>query len=488
MKADILYTKLQRSPVAPDIVPRKRLSDRLEEGRHFPLTLISAPAGYGKSTLASRWVASDDSPFGWVSLDEVDNDPRQFLSYLLAAIKNVFPRIHLKTETLLESDQLPSATEVARYLLNDLNQMSEPFTLVLDDYHCISKPAVNDLMAALLAYPVRPLRLVLLTRKDPSLPIASLRGSGRVTEIRISDLLFTPTEVATFMNRMLGVPIDVDTAELLDVKTEGWAVGLRLVGLYLRGKKDLKASVQELSRRSVYIADYLFAEVLSRQDPEMVAYLLEASILERFCAPLCNQMHGNGTNRDHRPPAVGAEQFIQWLLESNLFAIALDDEVVWFRYHHLFKEFLNCMLRKQKGKGRIEGLHRLAGKWFAENGLIEEAIRHLLAAGDSPEAIQLVIAHRHELMNSSRFVRLSRWLAAFPEDTLAQEPLLMTTSALVAADIGKNLDIHAFTEKAGQMLAGLSPQSYSYPELKGDVLVLQSCIASEPLRHSQGIY
>ena len=476
MKDALLQTKLQRPPIAPDIVPRKRLWARLEEGRHLPLTLISAPAGYGKSTLASRWVASDDSPFGWVSLDESDNDPRQFLAYLLAAIKKIFPKIQLKSASFLEADRLPPEAELARYLLNDLNQVPEPFTLVLDDYHCITQTAVNDLMAGLMTYPSQAMRLILLTRKDPSLPIATLRGRGLVTEIRISDLMFTPDEAAAFLHGMLGIDIDMETATLLDEKTEGWAVGLRLAGLYLRGDKNPKARVRELSGRSSFIADYLFAEVLSRQNPDLVAYLLEASILDRFCAPLCDQMHQAEHNQEKSETEAGAETFIQWLKESSLFSIALDDEDYWFRFHHLFRDFLLGMLRKQNSTGRIQNLHRFAGKWFAENDLIEEATRHLLAAGESSEAIQLVLSRRHGMMNTGQFARLDRWLAAFPEDTLAREPLMMTTRALVGADMGRNIDIHAFTEKANRMLASLSPQSERFLELKGEVLVLQSLL------------
>jgi LuxR family maltose regulon positive regulatory protein len=244
VKADILYTKLQRPPIAPDIVPRKRLSDRVEEGRHLPLTLISAPAGYGKSTLASRWAELAGGPCTWLSLDEGDNDLRQFLGYFIAAIKKIFPKIQLKTEPLLEADRLPPEAEVARYLLNDLNQAPEPFTLVLDDYHCITQTAVNELIAQLLAYPSRTMRLILLTRKDPALPIATLRGGGLVTEIRICDLMFTPDEAAAFLHEMLGIDIDMETATLLDDKTEGWAVGLRLAGIYLQGEKNPKARVQ----------------------------------------------------------------------------------------------------------------------------------------------------------------------------------------------------------------------------------------------------
>jgi LuxR family maltose regulon positive regulatory protein len=270
--------------------------------------------------------------------------------------------------------------------------------------------------------------------------------------------------------------VDDDTAALLDQKMEGWVTGLRLAGLYLQGQKDLKLRVQELGGSSGHIAEYLVAEVLSRQHPEMVSYLLETSILDRFCAPLCGQMHLTGTQGRSGKPEIGAEQFIQWLVDSDLFVIALDDEGYWFRYHHLFHGFLKGELRKQYAADRIADLHRTAGNWFAENDLIEEAIRHLMAAGDLSSAIQLIVDHRYELMNTSQFVRLIRLLKQLPKNAVAESPLLATTQAFIGLDMGNDEDMHGFTQKASQMLEALSPQSEVYTVLKGEVSVLQSLI------------
>ena len=476
LRQGIVHTKLQRPLVAPDIVPRDRLLDRLNEGRHRPLTLISAPAGYGKSTLASRWTATCDCPCGWVSLDDDDNDLRQFLNYLLAAIQQRFPKSDLRSETLLDADRLPPTDELARYLLNDLHQVPEPFILVLDDYHHIKETSVNDLVAALLEHPAQTMHLVLLTRQDPSLPIATMRGRGLVTEIRASDLRFTPDEAAAFLSRMLNVVVDETTAALLEIKTEGWATGLRLAGLYLQGQKELKRSLQQLSGNSRHIAEYLFAEVLSRQHPEMVSYLLETSILNRFCAPLCRQMHQTGSHGHDEKSEVGAEQFIQWLADTNLFVIALDNEGYWFRYHHLFHDFLKGVLYKQCTKDRIAGLHRGAGRWFNENGLIEEAIDHLLAVGDTSAAIQLILDHRYALMNNSQYFRLHRLLARLPENAVAEEPLLASTRAFIGIDLGNDVDAYVFTQKAIEMLAEISPESEAYYVLKGEVLMLQGLV------------
>jgi len=411
-----------------------------------------------------------------VSLDKGDNDLRQFLSYLLMAIRQRFPKSDLRSEKLLEADRLPPSGELARYLLNDLQQVPEPFILVLDDYQRITEPSVHDVVAALLEHPASTLHLVLLTRKDPSLPIAALRGRGLVTEIRASDLRFTPDETAAFMNNMLDVAVDDDTATLLEAKTEGWAAGLRLAGLYLRDHKDLKPRLRELNGSSLRIAEYLVAEVLSRQHPEMMSYLLDASILDRFCAPLCHHMHLAARHNGGGKPEISAEQFIQWLVDANLFVVALDDEGYWFRYHHLFRSFLKGELRKQRTADQIAELHRTAGDWFAENDMIEEAIGHLMAAGDTSAAIQLVVDRRHVMMNTSRFVRLRRWLAILPENAVTQDPMLMSTRAFIGLELGDETYALAFTEKAIGLVTAFSPESEAYSLIKGEVLVLQSLL------------
>ena len=463
--------------MAPDIVPRDRLLDRLNGGLNRPLTLISAAAGYGKSTVASQWVAGCDYPYAWVSLEVSDSDPHMFLSYVLAAIQTLFPRTDFRTEAILETSQMPPAADLARHLLNDLHQISEPFNLVLDDYHRIQRGSpVNDLLDEFLAYPPQGMHLVLLTRQDPSLPIATMRGRGLVTEIRASDLRFTPDEAAAFLGRMLNVVVDETTAALLEIKTEGWATGLRLAGLYLQGQKELKRSLQQLSGNSRHIAEYLFAEVLSRQHPEKVSYLLETSVLNRFCAPLCHQMHLIGSHGHDEKPEVGPEQFIQWLADNNLFVIALDNEGYWFRYHHLFHDFLKGELYKQWTKDRIASLHRLASRWFNENGLIEEAIEYLLAIDDISAAIQLILDHRYALMNTSQYFRLHGLMAQLPENAVAEEPLLASTRAFIGIDLGNDVDAYVFTQKAIEMLAEISPESEAYYVLKGEVLMLQGLV------------
>jgi LuxR family maltose regulon positive regulatory protein len=480
MKGSILYTKLQPPALGPDILPRARLLEQLNKGRQGALTLISAPAGYGKTTLASGWVAACECSYAWVSLEESDSDLHMFLSYVLTAIRSLFPEAELRTEVFLEATSLPSAPELARHLLNDLHQIPVPFILVLDDYHHIQREApIKDLLDEFLAHPPRGLHLLLLTRQDPALQIATMRGCGLLNEIRASDLRFTPDEAAAFLSRKLNVDVDQTTLALLEIKTEGWAVGLRLAGLYLqgqKGQKELKRSLQQLSGNARHIAEYLFAEVVSKQHPEMVSYLLETSILDRFCAPLCCHLHRTGNHGHDEKPELGAEQFIQSLTDTNLFVITLDNKGYWFRYHHLFHDFLKGELHKQFSTDRIADLHRHASRWFNENDFIEEAIAHLLAIDDTSAAMQLLLDHRYALMNTSQYFRLRRLLARLPENAIAEDPLLMSTRAFIGIDLGNDVDAYAFTQKAIEMLAEISPESEAYSLLRGEVLMLQGIV------------
>jgi len=477
MQPYILRTKLQPPRVAPDILPRARLLDMLNEGRRRTLTLISAPAGYGKSTLACRWVAACDWPSGWVSLDESDGDVRMFLSYVLAAIQSLFPETELSTEVFLESNQNPSASVLARYLLNDLDQISEPFILVLDDYHLIAgRSSVHGLLTEVLAHPPRTMHLVLLTRRDPPFSIARLRGSGQLTEIRASDLRFTPAETMAFLKEKLNIPVDDATARLLDQKMEGWVTGLRLAGLYLRDRDDLKNRVQELGGGLSNIAEYLIEEVLSKQNPEVSAFLVETSILDRFCAPLCQALHSKRVEERRVEKDFDAQRFIKRLVDANLFVIPLDDQGYWFRYHHLFQKTLQNLLRKQASPETIAGLHRNASDWFAENGLIDEAIQHALDAGDTKTAVRLVVDHRYDLMNTAQIFRLQRLLAQLPDDAVSKTPLLLSTKAFIGIEQGQDSDVYTCTQQAELMLGRLPTESAKYGILKSEVYVLKGFI------------
>jgi len=285
--------------------------------------------------------------------------------------------------------------------------------------------------------------------------------------------------------------VDGATAALLEEKTEGWATGLRLAALYLQGHEDINRSARELSGSSRHIAEYLVGEVLLRQSPEIVAYLLETSILDRFCVPLFEAVHSIDIEGPKREGESGAQQFVDWLIETNLFVIPLDDQAYWLRYHHLFQQLLQTLLCRQRGRDAVAGLHMQASNWFDENGLIEEAIRHALAAGETQAAVRLVVRHRYDLINRSEFHRLDRQLELLPANVVAENPLLVTTKALLGIELSRHSDMYACTKQAQRMLAALPQESAEHAVLQGEVAALQCVLdvisgeSASIFRHAQ---
>lgn len=423
----LLKTKHYPPSISADLVPRPRLLARLDRHLQRPVTLISAPAGYGKSVLASTWLQASDHPSAWVSLDEDDNDLLTFLSYLLAAIQNLFPSIRLGTKTLLNAAVLPANAVLARYLLNDLDQIQEKFIVVLDDLHRIHQSAVYDLLAELLQHPSPSLHLIMISRQDPPLPIAKLRAKQRVTEIRQQDLRFTTPETSLLLEILLRREIKENTAAEWVSKMEGWVTGLRLAALSLR-HRDLGDDLTIVPQGdSQYLQEYLLAEVLSHLPPHKQDGLLKLSILDRFCAPLCEAL----CQRVPEDPGsfTNGSDFLTWLQDANLFLIPLDGRGEWFRFHHLFQQLLQEWLEQQTSPDEVAAIHTQASAWFAETGLIYEALEHALAAGDIPNAVHLVEQHRNHLMNTEQWHRLDSWLQKLPPETIEKNPKLLITQA-----------------------------------------------------------
>jgi LuxR family maltose regulon positive regulatory protein len=482
----ILRTKLHRPPVLPDIVPRPRLVDLLEAGRHRPLTLISAAAGYGKSTLASQWLETTDCLGGWVSLDEGDNDPRLFLTYLLAAIQEVFPGLSPKTQSLLGAPELPPVATLARYLLNDLDGVGKAFILVLDDYHRITASAVHNLLAELLRHPSPKLHLALLSRRDPPLPLVALRAQGQLTEIGVEHLCFSVAETAAFLERALGVSVDEKAAARLERRMEGWVTGLRLVTLSIGQDKDAGHILEGLEGGFYHISNYLIQEVLSQVPPAAVRYLLETSVLDRFCAPLCEALRGPSGEPDEAHGMSG-RAFIEWLEKTRLFVIPLDETHHWFRYHHLFQRYLQDQLKRVRGQEDMARLRTRASRWFAENDLIDEALQHAMAAEDVSYAVHLVEGHRHHLMNTEQWGRLERWLNLLPVDAVIQNPQLICTKAHIAVYRSQDSEIAASLQRAEQLLASLTPGTVEYETVQSELAVVYAVVDVVERRPTQAI-
>jgi LuxR family maltose regulon positive regulatory protein len=397
--------------------------ERLEQNRRRPLTLVSAPAGYGKSTLVSSWLQGCACPNTWVSLDKNDNNLHLFLSYFLAAIQTMFPDAATETMTLVNTPTLPPLSVLAGSLANELDLIEQDFILVLDDIHRIREESVYNLLTELLRHPPRSMHLVLIGRRDPSLPLVSLRARKQVTEVRLLDLRFTTAETAEFLQLALRGKADEAEAVALAEKTEGWVTGLRLVCLSMLHRHDLDSKLLEPHVDAQFVMEYLFSEVFSRQPPEISQYLMGTAILNRFCIPLCEAVCAPDVAPLTRE--LGGWDFIAWLKKENVFLIPLDTEGRWFRYHHLFRRLLVNQLKRHRSAEEINVLHSLASGWFAEEGLIEEALEHSLAAGDVPTATQLVAQHGHLLMNDQQWSRLERWLDMLPRDSVEENPEML---------------------------------------------------------------
>lgn len=470
----LLRTKLHRPQITQDLISRGHLLDRLSRRRQRPLTLVSASAGYGKTTLISSWLERMDGATppvlnAWLSLDKDDNDLNTFLNYFLAAIQTVFPEAGQETAHLLRAPSLPPLSVLSRSLINELDQIETPFILVLDDYHYIQDVAIHELLTGLLRHPPRSLHLVLVSRRDPPLPLTKLRARGRVTEIRLNELRFTVAETSAFLQKIMDAPIDEAAASILVEKTEGWVTGLRLAILTLRHRGDVDRLMHNLSLDNRYVTEYLLAEVLEGLSADIRDFLLKTSILDRLCGPLCDAVcfndvkapsssSGTAVFAHQRPLSVAAwdgaasapshsfgdsltksdepeyngRAFLEWLQERNLFTVSLDDQGYWYRYHHLFQSLLQRRLEQQLAADDIARLHMRASSWLAEKGMIDEALRHSLAAGDVASATRLLEQNVRPLLNADQWHVLQNRLAQLPADVIQQRPELLIAKAWVS--------------------------------------------------------
>ena len=425
-----IRTKLYRPRVAENLVARPRLHEFLQNRRPRPLTVVVAPAGYGKTTLVSSWLEDTDWSSAWLSLDEYDDDLVTFLSYFIAAIQTTYLDIGQETESLLKAPTLPPLLVLARSLINELSQINDPLVLVLDDYHVIHQTAIHELLTELLRHPLQTLHLVIATRWEPPLPLNKLRARGRMTEIRLEELSFTPAETAALSQTMLGRPVSDTTAASLTEKTEGWITGLRLAILSLRHQDDLDGLLAKLPDHPHYVMEYLVGEVLSNLSPPMQQTVLSTAILDRFCASSCEAIFGR--EQGNGEADVGGHDFVEWVVKANLFVVPLDGQGNWFRYHHLFQQLLKRQLERNLDKAEVATLHRRASRWYAEHGFIDEALHHALKAGDLSAAAQLVEQNGRSLLNEDKWHTLEKWMAQLSDDIIQQRPKLLLANAWVS--------------------------------------------------------
>lgn len=444
----LLQTKLYQPPPADDLIIRSQLLDPLNQHLPRKLTLITASAGYGKTTIVTQWLdqltktrQEDAASIAWLSLDEHDDELLLFLRYLVAAIQKACPGFGETILHALHGPQSPTWQHLADSLIHDLTHISQPLYLTLDDYHVITMDAIHQVLNRLLEHLPPTVHLILLSRTEPPLALGRLRVRRQMQELRAADLAFSLQDTAHFMTRMLGRALRPETLQTLHVGSEGWIAGLQLTALSLpRGtdegqQMDETALLRHLHGSNAYHIDYLFEEILALQPPAIQAFLLQTAILERFCAPLCQALLDAAwfaqieEEVQELAPIVASQAPIQavfsWLRRANLFLVPLDSEGVWYRYHHLFQQMLEKTLRGRVSAAQIATLHRRAGAWLAAEGVTESAIRHALAAGDTHLAAQLIEQQRHHLLSQHDFHTLDRWLSWLPSDLVAQRPALL---------------------------------------------------------------
>ena len=432
MSTTILATKLYIPPPQAKIVLRPRLIERLDEGlssgRKLDVTLISAAAGFGKTTLVSEWVAGCGRPVAWLSLDEGDSNPVRFISYLIAALQSIKAGIGEGLLAALQSPQPLQVETILTSLLNEISVIPDYFLLILDDYHSIDSQPVDQCLTFLVEHLPPQMHLVIATREDPPLPLARLRVRGQLTELRAADLRFTPVEAAEFLNQMMGLNLSAEDVAALDKHTEGWIAGLQLAALSMQGRasRDAASFIKSFTGSHRFVLDYLVEEVLGRQPEHVRNFLLQTAILDRLSSPLCDAVTGQEDGKG----------MLEALERGNLFVIPLDDRRQWYRYHHLFAEVLQAHLQEAQ-PDRVSILHLRASAWYEQNGLRSDAIRHALAAKDFEGAAGLIELARPAMdLSYQSFIWLG-WVKALPDLLIRTRPVLSVGYAWALLDGGE---------------------------------------------------
>jgi LuxR family maltose regulon positive regulatory protein len=433
----LLQTKLYIPPLRPNLVSRPRLIERLDQGLQLDrkLTLVSAPAGFGKTTLVGEWVASNEQPAAWLSLDKGDNDSTRLLTYLVAALQSITASIGEDVLAMLQSPQPPPTESILTALLNEITTVPDKLILVLDDYHVIdAQPvdasiSVDGALTFLLEHQPPQMHLVIATREDPNLPLARLRARGQLTELRVSDLRFSPSEAAEFLIQVMGLNLSTEEVTSLEARTEGWIAGLQLAALSMRGREDVPGFIRAFAGDNRYIVDYLVEEVLQRQPERVRSFLLQTSILDRLSGPLCDAVRfgvAETPNSSERTAVTGQEDgkgMLETLERGNLFVVPLDDKRQWYRYHHLFADVLQAHLMGEQSN-QVPALHLRASEWYQHNGSPADAIRHALAAEDFERAAGLVELAWPAMDWSFQSAAWLGWVKALPDELIRARPVL----------------------------------------------------------------
>jgi ATP/maltotriose-dependent transcriptional regulator MalT len=434
MTDSLLATKFFFPGTRPEIVSRDRLIMQLNESLYHKATLISAPAGFGKTTLVSEWarglqVESTENTVSWLSLDANDNNLLRFLTYFITALRKgqgAEAAIGEGALDMLQLPQIPSFEDILTSLINEIVGIRKKIIFVLDDYHLIDDQDIHESLSFLIEFLPQQMHLVIVTRHDPSLPLGRLRARGQLTELRASDLRFTPSEAAEFLNQVMGLNLLAEDISALEKRTEGWIAGLQLAAISMRGHKDATSFIKSFTGSHRLVLDYLIEEVLSQQPESIQSFLLKTSVLERLNGSLCNALTGQ----------ENAQKILERIDHNNLFIIPLDSERRWYRYHHLFMDLLRQRL-EQSQKELIPVLHRRASKWYEQNKLDDEALDHAFAAGDFERAADLCELMWPSWSENERSLIWFRWVKKLPEELIRLRPVLSVAFAQALLNAGE---------------------------------------------------
>lgn len=487
----LLTTKLYIPPTRQELVPRPRLIEQLNDGLHRKLTLISAPAGFGKTTLVSEWVEQlrldpkkenqIDNKIAWLSLDEGENDLARFLTYLITALQMIDSSIGQQAQTVFQSQQQLLVDPILLMLVNDITQLTDPlleesnkdFVLILDDYHVIEEPSIHQAIDFLLEHQPPQLHLVILTRIDPPLPLSRLRARNQIVEIRGSNLHFSEKEVETFLNEIMNLDLTQEEIALLETRTEGWIAGLQLAAISLQGQANHQEFIQTFSGDNRFVIDFLLDEVLLRQPEDVRRFLLRTSVLSRICGPLCDVV----VNLSDEESIQDGQGFLEYLDRANLFIVPMDNQRKWYRYHHLFSEVLLNRLR-QTELSQLPTLHLKASQWFEDEGDQDLALHHALAAGNLERAAQLVEQNALDLLVHSRLTKLKKWYESLPKDLINSRSKLCIYRGWLQILIGTTEDANRCVQVTEQILCSAPLQDKAEEqEILGLIYGLKARIA-----------
>ncbi|NMB89523.1 MAG: LuxR family transcriptional regulator, partial [Chloroflexi bacterium] len=468
MTLPILATKLYRPPPRPRTVLRPQLVERLNASLHGKLTLVSAPAGFGKTTLVSQWAAGLRCPVAWLSLDEADNDLGRFLVYLVAALRTALPGVGEQLLVALQSPQPPAGEAALTGLLNEMAAAPGDMVLVLDDYHVIDSGPIEKALFFLLEHLPANAHVVLATREDPRLPLARYRARGLLTELRAGDLRFSPPEANGFFNQVMGLSLSDREIQALETRTEGWIAGLQLAAVSLQGQADVDGFIRSFTGSHRFVMDYLVEEVLQQQPEAIQNFLLCTSVLERMCAALCDAVLCS--------PAISGQAALQYLEQANLFIMPLDDTRQWYRYHRLFADLLRQRLGQQQPDGAAE-IHRRASLWYAAHDLDQEAFHHAVAAGDMDLAARLVQGKGMPLHFRGAVNPVLSWLQSLPAADLDARPGLWVMYASALSMTGQLDGVEPRLQAAEAALSNADHDEES-KNLTGHIAAIRALIAA----------